>query len=388
MNIMLCPINNLTHLLFKHINVKYNGTLFTENVDMYHYKSYVQALFNYDRNDGDTILRAQGWRNGINPPDTFTAASVKMDDAAFTGASKSRQETITNMKEDAREFFISGKRALMRMKPFVDIFNQGRWIIPRTSLDLEFYLNPIKLVFDREKGMPTEVPREFQTEDLKLSLNLCLVSLNPTTSVDFMKRLNKTKANGKVPQRIVIGVVRAAAFNGAYEHDPYAFEKAGVEYIKQIVNGEEYPYERIELKSDSGERYLAQYQRFCDATGCLYRNHGNMVRFDDWGEDKNYTLFVFSNVAHGRHDEATLLPRNEAFINIQIKAAAQVEQKTIIIYAEYEGMVEIRSIKEALVAALIAGGKALGLGALSGAAGFGAKKALDSATRRRRRGRR
>ena len=37
----------------------------------------------------------------------------------------------------------------------------------------------------------------------------------------------------------------------------------------------------------------------------------------------------------------------------------------------------------ALIPALIAGGKAVGLGALSGAAGFGAKKALEAATRRR-----
>jgi len=39
----------------------------------------------------------------------------------------------------------------------------------------------------------------------------------------------------------------------------------------------------------------------------------------------------------------------------------------------------------ALIPALIAGGKAVALGAASGAAGYGAKKALEVATRRRRR---
>ena len=302
----------------------------------------------------------------------FSETNVKMDDAAFMGASKSRQETIRNMKEDARKLYVSGKRVLMRMKPFVDIFNQGRWIIPRTSLDMKFYLNPIKLVFDGEKAAQAEVPREFKTDDIKVSLHLCLVSLNPATSVDYMKGLEKRNAmypimhtemrqfpfdngatykeivnpfNVKVPQRVVIEIVKTDAFNGSYEHDPFAFEKADVEYIKHVVNGEEYPYETMDLNSGNGNKDLAQYQRFCDATGCLYRNHGNMVRYDDWGQSKNCTLFVFSNVAHGRHD-ATLLPRNEAFINIQIKASTQSEQKTIIIYAEYEGMVEIQSIKE------------------------------------------
>jgi len=38
----------------------------------------------------------------------------------------------------------------------------------------------------------------------------------------------------------------------------------------------------------------------------------------------------------------------------------------------------------ALIPALIAGSKAVALGAASGAAGYGAKKALEAATRRRR----
>ena len=38
----------------------------------------------------------------------------------------------------------------------------------------------------------------------------------------------------------------------------------------------------------------------------------------------------------------------------------------------------------AILPALIAGGKAIALGAASGAAGYGAKKALQAATRRRR----
>lgn len=36
-----------------------------------------------------------------------------------------------------------------------------------------------------------------------------------------------------------------------------------------------------------------------------------------------------------------------------------------------------------MIPALIAGGKAIGLGALGGAASFGAKKALDAATRKK-----
>lgn len=107
------------------------------------------------------------------------------------------------------------------------------------------------------------------------------------------------------------------------------------------MNGGEYPYETMELNSSNGQKDMVGYHRFLDATGCLFRNEGNMVRFKDWGHGKNCTLFEFSNVVNGRHDDPILLPRNEAIINIHLKCASQGSQKTIVIYAEYEGMMEM-----------------------------------------------
>ena len=107
------------------------------------------------------------------------------------------------------------------------------------------------------------------------------------------------------------------------------------------MNGEEYPYETMELNSANGQKDMVGYHRFLDATGCLFKNEGNMVRFKDWGHGKNCILFEFSNVANGRHDDPILLPRNEAIINIHLKCASQGSQKTIVIYAEYEGMMEM-----------------------------------------------
>ena len=150
-----------------------------------------------------------------------------------------------------------------------------------------------------------------------------------------------------MPQRAIIGILKTTAFNGQYNEDPLAFGKFGVEYIKQIVNGEEYPYETLELNTANGQKDLVGYHRFLDATGCLYRNAGNMVRFKDWGHGKNCTLFAFSNVANGRHDDPVLLPKNEGFINIHIKCAGQASQKTVIVYAEYESIMEIDGIKGA-----------------------------------------
>ena len=45
--------------------------------------------------------------------------------------------------------------------------------------------------------------------------------------------------NNKVPQRFVLAIVENSAFNGRYDQDTFAYQPAGIEYIKQIVDGEE-----------------------------------------------------------------------------------------------------------------------------------------------------
>ena len=256
------------------------------------------------------------------------------------------------------------------MKPFVEIFHQGKWIVPRTSFEMDFYLNPASIFSNGESNPPTESVR-VHADDVKLSFYMCLMKLNPSTYMDMMGLLSKSAAlfpfvrtemrqyplnngatykeinnpfNNKVPQRFVLAIVENSAFNGRYDQDTFAYQSAGIEYIKQIVDGEEYPYETLELNTGNGRKDVRGYCRFLEATGCLQRGSGNMVRFLDWGYGKNATIFAFSNVPNGRHDDRILLPRPQSTINLRLKCAAQQSQKTIILMSEYEALIEIDGI--------------------------------------------
>ena len=77
---------------------------------------------------------------------------------------------------------------------------------------------------------------------------------------------------------------------------------------------------------------------------CTCRKHGTIQRLES---RKKIVCSPFSNAANGRHDDPVLLPKNEGMINIHLKCVAQASLKTIVIYAEYEGMMEINSIKGA-----------------------------------------
>ena len=62
----LWPTNNLAHTMFKQISVRLNGTLISPQTDTYHYKAYLETLLNYNRNDGETVLKPQGWYNALD----------------------------------------------------------------------------------------------------------------------------------------------------------------------------------------------------------------------------------------------------------------------------------------------------------------------------------
>lgn len=63
---MIAPVNNFAHCLFKQINKRLNGTLISNQTDTFHYKAYLQALSNYNRQEGETISNSYGLYNAID----------------------------------------------------------------------------------------------------------------------------------------------------------------------------------------------------------------------------------------------------------------------------------------------------------------------------------
>ena len=66
----------------------------------------------------------------------------------------------------------------------------------------------------------------------------------------------------RIPDRLIVGLLDSRAFNGDVTRDPFCFQKFGLTSIKQIVKGEEYPYETLHLLWNNGTRDNLGYFRF------------------------------------------------------------------------------------------------------------------------------
>jgi len=89
-------------MLFKQISVRLNGMLISPQTDTYHYKAYLETLMNYDREDGETVLKPQGWYNGIDLLVTFTTANLDSEtpDATWTELPANQKESVKLMKAE------------------------------------------------------------------------------------------------------------------------------------------------------------------------------------------------------------------------------------------------------------------------------------------------
>ncbi|PFX15908.1 hypothetical protein AWC38_SpisGene19854 [Stylophora pistillata] len=114
--------------------------------------------------------------------------------AQLIGFSKFKKKaSIKTQKADVRNYYALGKHRILRMVLFVDIFHQGKWLVPRTEMDLKFYLNPVVLYFNVEDNPGAEEVRQ-NADHIKLTFYVCLVSLNPSVYDNAMSIITKSPA--------------------------------------------------------------------------------------------------------------------------------------------------------------------------------------------------
>ena len=363
-------VNNIAHSLFKQISVRLNGTLISPQTDTYHYKAYFETLLNYNRDDGKMILKPQGWFNALQLPDTLMANQPNQAHDDYKALSKDYQEAITFIQaENAKN---AGKSRVFCMVPHIEVFHLNKLLVPNVAIGIQMYFNPPALWSMRYHGA---VDFRLQQDDIKVKLYPCQVRLNPSIYRELMDDMATGKKvvsyptvrseirtyniqqnerhfeinnpfQNRLPNLVVIGLVKSTAFSGMVTDYPFTFKDYNLTSIKQLVRGETYPLETLELIHTNNSKDMRGYRQFLQATGSLCKSRGNMVRAEDWGHGKHCTLFVYQNAANGCLNTPILNPKLAGELSLVLDFGAdQGANITAIVCAEFENLMEINSNK-------------------------------------------
>ena len=267
-----------------------------------------------------------------------------------------------------KAYYFGGARHSLVFQPHLEAFHTGGILVPVVEIKLKFHFNSPNL-FLNGVGLAGRLLEG----DIQLQFHLCQLRLNEDVFKELSIKRHKWRELAKyptvrsairtfnmvgtlnrfdipnlfqnrIPDRMIVGLLDSRAFNGDVTRDPFCFQKFGLRAIRQLVRGEEYPYEILQINQGDVARDALGYFRFLQASGAWQKKQGNMVQQEEWGQDRNCTLFMFDNVAIGRGDARTLNPKQSGDLQLILEfGAAPNTNITVLVYAEFENMLEIDS---------------------------------------------
>ena len=259
----------------------------------------METLLNYTREEGQTLLRHQGWFNALDfppPPPEWTANNT--DTTSQSGRGHDDYIALTATQKSALAFskaekvrYAEGARQSLVFQPHLEAFHTGHILVPGVEIKMKFHFNSPNL-FLNGVGL---VGRLLET-DIQTQFHLCQLRLNPQVYKSISEKRHNQRDLAKyptvrseirtfnmmgtltrfdipnlfqnrIPDRMIVGLLDSRAFNGAVTRDPFCFQNFGLRSIRQMVRGEEYPYETLELNHNNVNRDVLGYFRFLQASG-------------------------------------------------------------------------------------------------------------------------
>ena len=344
------PVNLWLHALFSQMEVYLNNKLVTPSSTSYPYRSYMETVLNFSKDAKVSHLTSALY---------YKDQAGKMDAVNPLGDAAEANQGLRS-----RHLYTSeSKSVAMEGRLHSDLFAQERYIIGAVPIK-------IKLVRSRD---PFCLVSSVRDPDFKVIIEECVfrvrrvniisstilahtANLQHATVKYPINRVNckvfsvprgnlsGNQANifqGPLPNRVVIGMVDADAFNGTYAKNPFNFKNYNTTFLGLTVNGEHLPAKPFQLKYTlpGGTNYVLAYQTLYAGTNKLFQNQGNGISRDEYGN--GYTFYVFDltpDLCLGEH----IQPVRNGNVSLACRfGTALNEAINIVVLGEFQNLIEI-----------------------------------------------
>jgi hypothetical protein len=351
------PAPNFFHSLFADVIIFLNTLQITAPSSTYPYLAYIQALLSYSASVKDTQLQAS-----VFYPDTpghFHA--VAGNDNAGMKARRKRSQLSRVMD--------------MVGRLHADIFHQHKYLLSYTDLRLKLTRtkDPFLLLSPAQPGNNDPRP-PYKVEIVDVSLYVRKVRLSPAVALAHAKALNASNAVypltktlmrvfslaqgsfsfrednlfvDKLPNKVIIGFVRAEAFNGSYAYNPFYFEHLKLTFLALHYQGRQIPSKGFR-PDFAGGQYTRSYMSLFTGTNTAWDDISSGITWEAYA--KGYTLFCFDltpSLAHATETEEITKPGP---LRIEAQFAEGLPYPiNAVVYAEFDGHIEITRSREVLL---------------------------------------
>lgn len=341
------PVNYWLHSLFSQVDISLNDTLITTSQNTYSYRAYIEATLNYGRDAKKGHLSAaMYYRDSANHFNAITTADNKGIVAR-------------------RGLIRSSKTVDMYGRLHTDITAQDRYLL--NGVDVKIKLTPSKHTFHlmSEGGALAQI--------LHASLHVRKVKPNPAVALAHNKALEQNTAKypltrvvtkvfsvprgqmscvednlflSQLPKRIVIGLVKSAAFLGAYKENPFYFGTHHLNYLAVSIDGKNVPGKPLTPNFDTDLCARAFYHQALAGISHQNKDQGSYLEYKDF--NLGYGLFVF-DLSPSYLDGGQVELLRSGSLRLEFKfGTALVEPLHVVVLGELDGLLEIDKSRQIL----------------------------------------
>ena len=349
------PANLLLHSMFSDVSVFLGGVQVSSCSGAYPYLAYLQTLLSYSMEPKFAQLQGAFWHHDTAGHfNTFDGNNNK-------GAKDRRQRTAQSKVVDMCDRLRS------------DLFHQSRFLL--NHVDVRIKLTRSKNPFVLCSSMALADRPDFKLEIVDIGFFARRIGVNPSINLAIEKTLQNATAKypltrlvmriytapanslnfsvdnmflDRLPNRIVVGFVKATAYNGNFEENPFFFHHCDINQLSLYHEGRQIPSKGF-TPDFTSHQYTRSYMSLFTETNTAWSDRSCGIPLDDYAGGN--TVWVF-DLTHGKShapESVTEVSRAGPLrFECRFKKAL-TEAYNLIVYAEFDGRIEISRSREVLV---------------------------------------
>ena len=345
---VFAPVNYWLHSLFSQVDVLLNNTLVTPSENTYPYRAYIESTLNYGREAKTTHL----------------TSALYYQDTASQMNSLNADNNAGFRERHARA--VAGRDVDMIGRLHCDIFHQERYLL--NNVDVKIRLIPSKNTFNIMAAADN-----FKSIISHASMFVRKVRLNPAVTLSHAKALERGTAKyplkrvvvktfsiprgnvsvvqdnlflSQTPNRLVIGLVDSAAFNGESTSNPFNFQTLGLSFLSLYLDGKQVPSKPLQPNFVTGQ-YVRSFFNLMVSSGLANQDAGSNISRQDFAG--GFALYSMDLTPSLIDDNQLFELVKSGALRMELKfVRALLRSMTVVVWAEMDSVLEIDRSRQVL----------------------------------------
>ena len=363
------PVEFILQTMWKNVEIKFNGYSVYDSQQNYGYNAFFQYLLGTTAQTRAYQGSFMGWSTDNRNFDAVHTNGIPMNNGLVTRRNWRMKVAVGSENTPEVQDQLSSVEYYGPI--FAGICNQERYLVNNVRIEIDF--QPAK---DSFRLMTTDGSQPAYLKIVEAKLKVCTVKLDSRVKVSIdncmslqsqialyplQKSIVRTfRANkgslqffendmfrGKVPTKLVVGMISEEAYHGDYRKNPFYFQTFNISQIAVRLGNNSVPTKPLQLNFKDSDYLLGLIS--------LYRVANRSVRDFDIGIDRdNYrqglSLFGF-NIDPGSHESSGLIGKPKYdLLQLVINFSKGLEEGVmIILYASFPDEVEVDNARVARV---------------------------------------